>query len=250
MLSGCLGLEPGGCRCEYHRDDFNAFFVYSTGDCEDGGSRSYNVPPETVLESVWSKNPIRCYRIFAWTRPSSRKGSQLATWCSTSTGKKGSSWKSLTVVSGLSITCQPRGISTCVVRAMTAFRSPLTYRRRLGRAYLKCWTDSRNTFAPHNTKNCPLYLPEFAALSFPVKDQEEFAKWARESGFPGELAVIEFKPESVNAVHDKTFGDVYEIYGLAKSQSDGKILGGHRITRAILRSGRWYLVGFFRLPPG
>jgi hypothetical protein len=95
-----------------------------------------------------------------------------------------------------------------------------------------------------------LYLPEFAALSFPVKDQEEFAKWARESGFPGELAVIEFKPESVNAVHDKTFGDVYEIYGLAKSQSDGKILGGHRITRAILRSGRWYLVGFFRLPPG
>jgi hypothetical protein len=41
----------------YYLEDFNAFFTYSTGDCERGGSAGWDVPSGTVLSITVHQKP-------------------------------------------------------------------------------------------------------------------------------------------------------------------------------------------------
>jgi hypothetical protein len=44
-----LGQGTNWCKCSYYFDDMNIFFVYSSGDCKNGGSGGWNIPPDTVI---------------------------------------------------------------------------------------------------------------------------------------------------------------------------------------------------------
>src|ERR1044072_446915 len=44
-----LGSGTDWCKCSYYLEEMNVFFVYSSGNCERGGSGDWNIPPETVI---------------------------------------------------------------------------------------------------------------------------------------------------------------------------------------------------------
>jgi hypothetical protein len=46
---------------------------------------------------------------------------------------------------------------------------------------------------------------------------------------------MEFKPNSVTETDDKTYGKVYEVFGLAKTSKDGKTVESYRTTRVIIK---------------
>jgi hypothetical protein len=45
-----LGHASGGCKCTYSLEDANVSIVYSEGNCEDGGTGGWNIPPDTVIQ--------------------------------------------------------------------------------------------------------------------------------------------------------------------------------------------------------
>lgn len=94
-----------------------------------------------------------------------------------------------------------------------------------------------------------LYLPEFAAKMFPAKNKREFAEWVRNSGAFKETW-IEFKPRSIYVGEDKTYGKLYDIFGLAKTSDGGRVVESYRTTRMVSKGGELYFVDLFNLTPG
>lgn len=93
-----------------------------------------------------------------------------------------------------------------------------------------------------------LFWPEFAAKMFGVKNKKEFLRLVRKSG-GFEDVFIEFKPKSITVQEDKTYGKVYEVFGLARAWHDARVLESYRTTRMVLKGGELYFVDLFNLIP-
>ena len=50
-------------------------------------------------------------------------------------------------------------------------------------------------------------------------------------------------------MEDKTYGEIYDVLGLAKTSDGGRIVESHRTTRMLLKSGKLYFVDLFNLIP-
>lgn len=44
-----FGRPSNQCMCAYYSEDVNVFVVYAAGDCKNGGTAGWNVPPDTVI---------------------------------------------------------------------------------------------------------------------------------------------------------------------------------------------------------
>lgn len=48
-VEALLGEGTSECKCSYYQEDMNIHFVYSSGNCESGGSGDWNIAPATVI---------------------------------------------------------------------------------------------------------------------------------------------------------------------------------------------------------
>ncbi|HET8671781.1 MAG TPA: hypothetical protein VFM05_14525 [Candidatus Saccharimonadales bacterium] len=59
-VEALFGEGTNQCKCSYYLDDMNIFFVYSSGDCENGGSGDWNIAPDTVIRfTIYPKTKPR-----------------------------------------------------------------------------------------------------------------------------------------------------------------------------------------------
>jgi hypothetical protein len=93
-----------------------------------------------------------------------------------------------------------------------------------------------------------LYLPEFAAKMFTAKYKREFADLLRDAGGFDEV-MLEFKPKSIYETDDRTYGNVYHVFGLARTTQGGMIVESHRTTQLVMKDKELYFVDLFRLIP-
>jgi hypothetical protein len=237
--------DPGEnlCKCWYYRDDFNAFFTYSTTDCEGEGSGGWDVPAGTVLSIIVRQKP----------QP---KLSDL--------GLDQSRFRSESIGDLMNYVDEERGLSLEVyegnvqsfryfqTRADETRRCPedIFYRSGVPRDARASLLERLNDFVESSRsqqyeKLHTMYLPEFARMWYTA---EKFDQLMRES-VSRRQSFFEFKPRSIHKLDDSNYGEVFEILGVAKTGYNGHIVETIRATRLVLRGGQWYFVDFFREVP-
>src|SRR3989442_5426686 len=59
-VEALLGEGTNECKCSYYREDMNIFFVYSSGNCQSGGSGDWNIGPDTVIRfTIYPKTNLK-----------------------------------------------------------------------------------------------------------------------------------------------------------------------------------------------
>jgi len=226
----------------------NIFFVYSSGDCESGRS-VWNIAPDTVIR----------FTIYPKEKP---KLSDLHI-DESKFEKKQDIGDALIYVDrdgGFSMDVQQGAVMSysygpsagdeylrCPGYDGISFSSsiPTELRKRLLarlNQYVEC------SLARDFEKQYELYLPEFSAKMFPAKTKREFADWARRSGAFNEMW-LEFKPQSIDETDDKTYGKLYEVFGLARTLREGMVVKSYRKTQLVMKGKELYFVDLFQLVP-
>lgn len=254
-VEAVLGKGTGECECSYYRDDMNIFFRYSSGTCDSGRSGDWNIGPNTVIG----------FTIYPKPTP---KLSDLKL-DETKFEKKPNIGDSLLYVNN------EEGLSMQVWQGTV---QSFDFWPAAGDEYLRCpdfdgihYSSSvpkelrarllarLNQFVGYSIarqyeQQYELYLPEFALKMFTAKNKREFSE-RRSSGAFNEIVgafnetLIGFKPSSVYETEDKTYGTVYEVFGLAKTSDGNKTVEGYRTTHVILKNKEWYFVDLFWLIP-
>src|SRR5262245_29976199 len=247
-----LGPGTNECRCGYYRYDFNAFFSYSTGDCEKAGSGGWNVPPDTVLSMTVHLFPNPQLADLGLDESKFKKSQSIGDLMYYVDAEQG---LSLEIYQG-----RVQGLTYFGTKADESLRCPgsddIFYESGVPNEARASLLERLREFVEYSRsqqykKQYKLYLPEFARETFRAKTEKqfvEFTKLVRGAGTPGE-SLIEFKPEWIYMQPDRTYGEVCKIVGVAKTDDGGNIVESHRTTRLVLRQGRWYFVDRFNLIP-
>ena len=254
-VEALLGQGTGAHKDSYYLDDMNIFFSYASGDCESGGSGNWNIPSDTVIRfTIYPKpNPklsdLRIDESKFEKRPNTgdgliyvdnREGLGIAVQRGVVNSfdygpAAGEEYLRCPGYDGISYSASiPKELRHRILQRLDQF---VNY--SLGREYEKQYL---------------LFLPEVAAKMFPGKNAQEFGEWARnsgDSGNPGDLheLFVEFKPSSITESEDKTYGKVYEVFGLAVTSTGGKTLQSSRTTEVVMKNNVLYFVDLFRLIP-
>jgi hypothetical protein len=228
----------------------NIFFRYSSGNCENGGSGNWNIAPDTVIGiTIYPK--IR-------TKLSDLNIDE-------------SQFEKRSDIGDALIYINPdEGFSIGVQRGeVTSFdywpsvndehlRCPgydgINYSSTIPRELRVRLLETLNRFVHFGftgqyEEQYKMYLPEFAAKMFPSKNGRQFAEWVRRSSGVFDQIFVEFKPRSITDSDDKTYGTVYEVYGIAKASDGEKTIESHRTTKLVLKRGEFYFIELFRLMP-
>src|SRR5215467_6144696 len=243
------GPGENWCKCSYYRDDFNAFFSYSTGDCEGESSGGWDVPADTVLNITVHQKPQPKLSDLGLDQSRFKKSQSIGDLMSYVDEGQG---LGLEVYQG-----SVQGFHYFPTPADEKMHCPgyddIFYASHLPKEARASLLKRLNEFvecsrAQQYEKQYKLYLAEAAQSMFPVKNAKEFAefvKLVRGAGTPGEV-LIEFNPQSIYIQPDKTYGEVCKISGIAKTDDDGNIVETDRRVRLVLRDGQWYFVDLFR----
>jgi hypothetical protein len=247
-----LGPGTNELMGSYYRDDFNAFFSYSTGDCERESSGGWDVPAGTVLSITVHQKPQPKFSDLGLDESRFKKSHSIGDLMNYVDEGQGlvlevyqGNVQTFTYISTHAddnLRCPGSDDIFYASRVPKQARAPLLERLN---EYIEC---SRSQ---QYEKQYMLYLPEFARERFMAKTAKQFVVFTgllRGAGTPGET-LIEFKPESIYMVPDTTYGEVCDIFGIAKTDDDGNIVESHRTTRLVLRDGQWYFVDLFRPIP-
>jgi hypothetical protein len=247
-VEAVLGQGTGPEKCSYYLDDMNVFFVYTSDRCEDGEARRWNVAPGTVKWITVYLKPQPKLSDLKIDESQYKKREIMDGVLQYINDKDGSSME----VQQGRVTTFLYGPSEgddhlkCPGYDDTDFPSdmPKELRSRL--------LERLNQFVEYSLKRqyenkFELYLPDFAARFLGTTNKHEFVMKNNAGGFDDELAG--FRPTDVSETKDEAYGKAYEVYGLAKTSENGKIVESHRNIRMILKDGEWYFIGFFRLLP-
>ena len=248
-VEALLGEGTNECKCSYYREDMNIFFVYSSGNCESGGSGGWNIAPDTVIRFTIYPKPNPKMSDLSINESEFEKREDIGDLLLYVNAKEGFS---LDVQRGLvtSLNYGPaEGDEYLRCPGFDGVHYDSSIPRELRPQLLERLSQFvRYSFAGEYEKQYELYLPEFAAKMFPAKNKREFAKWVRKSGAFAETW-LEFKPKSIDEMEDETYGKRYDVFGLAKTSDAGKVVESYRRTRMVLKGGEFYFVDLFNLMP-
>lgn len=243
-----LGPGTGPYKSSYYLDEFNAFFTYSSGDCENGGSGDWNIPPDTVINITINlkDHPKLSDHKFDESRFEKRQ-------------EFDDDFTYINQADGLSFNVSMGRVQSFHYSprlADEALRCPgydgISYSSSLPKEQRPRLREMLSRFVEYSRtaqfeKQYELYLPDFAAKRFSVKDKHEYAGLTRSHG--DRETYIDFQLLSVGSNEDKDYGKIYEVFGLAKTLQGGKAVESYQSTQVILKDGEWYFVSFFRLLP-
>jgi hypothetical protein len=246
-----LGPGTDKFRSSYYRSDFNAFFIYSTGDCKGESTGGWDVPAGTVLSITVYQKPQPKFSDLGLDESRFKK-----------TQSTGDGMNYVDEDQGLFLEVYQgtvQGFHYFPTHADEKMRCPrydIFYASRVPKEARSALLDRLNEFVSYSRsrqyeEQYKMYLPEFTRMMFTAKNAAQFAEFTRLSsgvGTPGE-ALIEFKPQSIFMWPDTAYGEVCEILGRAKTDDNGNVGESYRTTRLVLRKGHWYFVDFFRLIP-
>lgn len=248
-VEALLGKGTNECKCSYYREDMNIFFVYASGDCDSGGSGNWNIAPNTVIRFTIYPKPNPRLSDLNIIESEFEKREDIGTLLLYVNEKEGFSME----------------VDQGVVRSFN-------YGPAAGDEYLRCpdydgihydssiprelrprFLDRLKQYIQYSAarqyeNQYELFWREFAAKMFGVENKKEFLRLVRKSG-GFEDVFIEFKPKSITVQEDKTYGEVYDVFGLARAWHDARVLESYRTTRMVLKGGELYFVDLFNLIP-
>ncbi len=243
-----LGKGTDECKCGYYLNDMNIFFKYSPGDCRSGRG-GWDVPLDTVVWiTIYPKpNPRLSDLNIDETKFKKRQGAHIQEFYYENEEE------------GLTLEVYDDRVQSFLygpaqkdkhLRCPDNGQADLSDVPKEFRAGLM---EMLNRFVEYSRteqyeKQYELFLPEIAAKMFPVKGKEEYGRWVRNSQ-PFKESWVELKLDSVTGIEDKVYGKVYLIYVRAKTLEAGKIVESSRITKAIIKHEKWYLINSFWLAP-
>lgn len=245
-VEALLGEGTNECKCSYNREDANSHFVYSSGNCETGGSGDWNIAPETVIRfTIYPKPSLKSADLKIDESEFEKRVSigDLLLYVNAEEGF------SMEVQGGLVISLS-YGPSAGDEYLRCPGYDGVHYSSSIPRELRPRLLERLNEYIRYSSgrqyeRQYELFLPEFAAKMFTAKNKEEFGRLVRKSGGFEDI-FVEFNPESITETEDKSFGKVYEVFGLAKTSDGGMVVESYRRTRVALKNGDWFFVDLFR----
>lgn len=245
-----FGEGTNECKCSYYRDDINVFFVYASGDCESDGSGDWNITKDTVIRfTIYPKVREQLSELEIDERKFEKRadiGDRLI-YVNREEGM------SFSVDGNKVVDSFSYGPSEKDESRRCPGYDGISYSSSLPKELRPRLLQKLNEFvqcsvAGNYEKQYSLYEPNFRAKWFGVKTARAFAELVHQSPEAVE-SLIEFKPVSISEEDDKTYGKVYEVYGITKEIVSKQVVAGHRQTRLILRDGEFYFIDQFRTLP-